>query len=64
MIEGSLKSKTMWMQMATAVFGVALVTMPVLQDVMTPERYAYIFMGISVVNAMLRVVTTRPLIAK
>ena len=64
MIKGALKSKTIWVQAVTAAFGVAIVTMPVLKEVMTPDRYAYSFMALSILNAVLRAATTKPLSEK
>jgi len=64
MIQGSLKSKTMWVAGITAMVGTAITTMPVLQDSIPKDTYGYILMGLSLVFAWLRVLTTKPLVAK
>ena len=64
MLQGAMKSKTMWTAAITAMLGTAITTMPVLQESIPKDTYGYILMGLSLVFAWLRVVTTRPLIAK
>jgi len=64
MIQGAVKSKTIWFAGITAMVGTAITTMPVLQESIPKDTYGYIMMGLALVFAWLRVVTTKPLIAK
>lgn len=61
MLKGSVKSKTMWSAVITAMFGAAILNMPLLQNALTPELYGYIMIVLGVVHAGLRVITTQPL---
>ena len=61
MIGCALKSKTIWFAIFIAVFGAVLATLPLLRESIPKEIYGYIFMIISIMVAVLRVVTTLPL---
>ena len=54
------KSRTMDYAVLVAVFGAVLQALPLLQEQLS-GNYGYVFMGISVGVAILRVVTTTPL---
>ena len=60
-VKGAMHSKTMWFSLAIAIFGAIEMYYPYLQDVINPKYYGAIFMGIGVVCAILRFVTTLPL---
>jgi len=54
----------MWTAGITAMVGTAITTMPVIQESISKDAYGYILMGLSLVFAWLRVLTTKPLVAK
>ena len=45
---------------ASAALGAAVVVLPEVRDALDPEMYGYLFLGLSVVNAVLRVLTSEP----
>jgi hypothetical protein len=52
------QSKTMWVALATALFGVVESQFGLLKDVLSPSMYAYLFTLVGAVNAVLRTQTT------
>lgn len=59
--KGAMHSKTMWFSAALFIFGAVEMYFPYLKDNIKPEFYGPIFMGIGVVVALLRFITTLPL---
>ncbi len=64
MIDGVIKSKTMWFATATAIIGALMSSMPLVQSSISQEYYGFILMGLGVISAILRVATTKPLAEK
>ena len=56
-----IRSKTMWFSLLLAVFGAIQATMGAFHRVLTPEVYGLLTMGIGVIVAILRYVTTTSL---
>lgn len=54
-------SKTLWFSFVLMVFGVVLDNFSYLQDVIPTQWYGPIFMGVSIVVAVLRFTTTKPI---
>lgn len=60
-VKGVMHSKTMWFSLALMVFGAIEMYFPYLEKNIQPQYYGPIFMGIGIVVAFLRFVTTLPL---
>jgi len=60
----AIKSKTINFALILAAFGAAQANLPAVQAFVTPEAYGYITLGIAVVVAVLRSVTTTALADK
>lgn len=60
----ALKSKTMNFAAILAAFGAVQVQLPAVQEFISPTTYGWITLGVAVVVAVLRVVTTKPLSEK
>ena len=60
----ALKSKTINFSLLLALFGAAQLNLEAVQDFVSPEVYGWTTMGIAVLVAVLRVVTTQPLSEK
>lgn len=52
------KSKTMWFSLALVIFGALLDNFNYVKDNINPDYYGFIFIGIGIVVAILRFVTT------
>lgn len=57
-IIGAARSKTMWFSLALVVMGVVEVNIGLLQSVIPPQYYGLVVMGIGIVTAVLRWITT------
>ena len=60
----ALKSKTLWFALALAIFGVVEMNVKYFSNYLTPEVFGLFSILISVVVAVLRVLTTTPLSEK
>lgn len=54
------RSKTMWFNMAVAALIALEMNLPGLQGFIEPQTYAYVLMGVNIVNVVLRAVTKAP----
>jgi hypothetical protein len=61
MLKKIAKSKTMIFSLALAIFGAMQANTAVMKGILTPETFGWFVMGVSVITAALRVVTTKPL---
>jgi hypothetical protein len=61
MIMTIFKSKTLMFALVLAIFGVVEMNVQVLSIYMTPQMFGFFSIGISVIVAILRIVTTLPL---
>ena len=61
MIKIIFKSKTLMFALILAVFGVVEMNVKVFSVYMTPQMFGFFSIGISVIVAVLRIVTTLPL---
>jgi hypothetical protein len=52
------KSKTMWVNLATFFTGVAAL-LPEVREVVNPDTYTYLLVGIGLINVALRAVTDK-----
>lgn len=57
----ALKSKTLWFALALAIFGVVEMNVKYFSSYLTPEVFGLFSILISVIVAILRVLTTTPL---
>jgi len=57
----ALKSKTIWFSIILAVFGVLEASTQYLQDMIDAKYFGFVVIGIGMITAILRVVTTLPL---
>lgn len=55
------QSRTMWFSVALVVFGALEMYFPYIKDNIQTEYYGPIFMGIGVIVAILRFITTGPI---
>ena len=55
------KSKTMWFSLALVVFGALFDNLSYVQNSINPKYYGFILIGIGVIVAILRFITTQPL---
>ena len=55
------KSKTMWFSLAFVVFGALFDNFSYVQNLIDPQYYGLCLIGIGVIVAVLRFVTTQPL---
>ena len=53
-------SKTMWFSLALVVFGAIEAGFPYLQTIIDPQYYGILLVGIGVIVAILRFITTGP----
>jgi hypothetical protein len=60
-MNGALKSKTMWFNAAIAVVGVLEMQQAVLTQYVGPQNIGAVMMGLAVIGALLRVITTSAL---
>jgi hypothetical protein len=60
----AFKSKTIVFSLLLAVLGVIEASFQVFAPLMTPQSYGWVLMGVSCVVAVLRIVTTLPLVEK
>lgn len=60
----ALKSKTLWFALALAIFGVVEMNVKYFSNYLTPEIFGLFSILISVIVAVLRVLTTTPLSEK
>ena len=60
----ALKSKTLWFSISLAVLGALELQRDFLRDVVGAENFGVVMIGISLVTAVLRIVTTQPLTEK
>jgi hypothetical protein len=56
-----MKSKTLWFALALAVFGVLEMNVKFFSNYLTPEIFGLFSIAISIIVAILRIVTTLPL---
>lgn len=61
MIKIIFKSKTLMFALALAIFGVVEMNVKVFSVYMTPQMFGFFSIGISIIVAILRIVTTLPL---
>ena len=57
----SAKSRTMIASVLISISGVIMASSDFLKTVMTPDVFGYVMLGIGIVVAWLRVLTTKPL---
>lgn len=57
----ALKSKTMWFSLLLAVFGALQAGWGLIDDFMTPRVAGFGAVGVAVIVAILRIITTKPL---
>lgn len=57
----ALKSKTIWFSIILAIFGVLEASTQYFQDFIQPQYFGFFVVGIGMITAILRVVTTLPL---
>jgi len=55
------KSKTMWFSLALVVFGALFDNLSYVQNIIDPKYYGVILIGIGVIVAILRFVTSKPI---
>jgi hypothetical protein len=55
------KSKTMWFSLALVVFGALFDNFSYIQNIINPQWYGPLLMGIGVIVAVLRFYTSKPL---
>jgi len=55
------KSKTMWFSLLLVIFGALFDNFSYVQNSIDPKYYGFIFIGIGVIVAILRFITTQPL---
>ena len=60
-MKSALKSKTLWFALALAIFGVVEMNVKYFSNYLTPEIFGLFSILISVIVAVLRVLTTTPL---
>ena len=60
-MRGAMHSKTMWLAIALAIFGAAYENFSYIQGLLDPRWYGVLLMGVGVLVAVLRVLTTLPL---
>jgi hypothetical protein len=60
-IQTIFKSKTLMFALILAIFGVVEMNVKVFSVYMTPQMFGFFSIGISVIVAILRIVTTLPL---
>ena len=60
-LKGAVKSKTIWASVIVGAIGAAISNFDLLRPVLSEEVYGMTLMGLSVLFAVLRVVTTTPL---
>ena len=56
-----IKSRTMWFSLLLVIFGALEAGFPYLQSVIDPQYYGVILVGIGVIIAILRFITTGPI---
>ena len=56
-----MKSRTMWFSFALVVVGALADTLPAIQAFINPQVYGYTLMGVGIICAILRFLTTQPL---
>ena len=61
MMNGALKSKTMWFALALAVLGAVEMNLGLFEQYMTHKWFGVFSIAVAVVVAVLRVITTVPL---
>lgn len=59
-----MKSKTLWFSVSLAVFGVLEMQQALVRELVGQEHFGAVMLGIAIVTAVLRVVTTKPLSEK
>ena len=60
-MRGAMRSKTMWIGLALAVFGALYDNFSYIQNIIDPRYYGILLIVIGVIVAVLRVLTTLPL---
>ena len=55
------KSKTMWFSLALVIFGALFDNLSYVQNSINPNYYGFILIGIGIIVAILRFVTTQPI---
>jgi len=58
---GAMHSKTMWFSLALMILGVVYENFSYVQNIIDPSLYGIILIGIGIVVAVLRFITTLPL---
>lgn len=58
---GAMHSKTMWFSLALMILGVVYENFSYVQNIIDPKFYGIVLIGIGVVVAVLRFITTLPL---
>lgn len=60
-MRGAMRSKTMWLALALAVFGALYDNFSYIQNIIDPRFYGVLLIAIGIIVAILRVLTTIPL---
>ncbi len=55
------KSKTMWFSLALVIFGALFDNLSYVQNSIDPKYYGFILIGIGIIVAVLRFVTSKPI---
>ena len=58
---GAMHSKTMWFSLALVILGVVYDNFSYVENIINPRLYGILLIGIGIVVAVLRFVTTMPL---
>jgi hypothetical protein len=59
--KGAMRSKTMWFSLALVILGVIYDNFSYVENLINPRLYGVMLIGIGVVVAVLRFITTMPL---
>ena len=55
------KSKTMWFSFALVIFGALFDNLSYVQNLIDPKYYGFILIGVGIIVAVLRFVTSKPI---
>ena len=60
-VRGAMHSKTMWFSLALVIVGAIYDNFSYLQNIIDPKLYGVVLIGVGVLVAVLRFITTQPL---
>ena len=60
-VRGAMHSKTMWLSLALVIVGAVYDNFSYLQNIIDPKLYGVVLIGVGVLVAVLRFITTQPL---